>query len=315
MAQERLQKLLARAGLGSRRACELLITAGRVRVAGRLVTELGVTADPSHDAIEVDGRRLSAEPLTYVVLHKPRGVVATLHDPEGRPTVADLVRGAGVRLFPVGRLDFATSGVLLLTNDGEFSDALLRPARKVPKTYVVKLDHEVADRTLEAWRNGIELEDGVTLPTDAHLLRTDERGHSWLRVTLHEGRNQQIRRMAEATGLHVNRLARLAFAGIDCEGLRPGQWRLLTVDELRTMNRDFGVPRRVRPQGRPTPEAPTPVPTGRQKPLRARAPAVTSGRTSRSGTTPRAAAGPDARAPAAGRRPASPKRRAPRRAP
>ncbi len=266
--QERLQKIIARAGLGSRRGSEELIVAGRVRVNGRVVTELGAKADPRDDKIEVDGQRIVAEAPHYVVLHKPRGVVSTLSDPEGRPTVAEYLRGAGARLYPVGRLDFATSGVLLCTNDGEFSNGLLHPRGGVPKTYVVKVNGEMQEADFERWEKGVRLEDGMTLPTEARFLRHEE-GKTWFELTLREGRNQQIRRMGEATGFPVMRLARTSFAGVSSEGLRPGEWRPLTVDELLEIRKQFGVPKRVR--GAVT-RAPEPRPERRERGERAARP-------------------------------------------
>ena len=247
MTAERLQKIIARAGLSSRRGAEQLITAGRVRVNGQVVSELGAKADPRRDKIEVDGKRIEAEDLVYLVFHKPKNVVSTLSDPQGRPTVAEYMKDVPARVYPVGRLDFATSGVLLMTNDGDFAQGLLHPRRKVPKTYVVKLDKEIEGEELDPWREGIELEDGKTLPAEAFILRHDN-GKSWIQVTLTEGRNHQVRRMAAATGFLAMRLARTAFAGIDHEGLRPGQWRPLTVDELKKLKATYGVPARVRAQ-------------------------------------------------------------------
>lgn len=241
---ERLQKILARGGVTSRRAAEELIVAGRVRVNGRIVTELGTKADPRKDRIEVDGKRVVAEQPVYVVLHKPRGVVSTMHDPEGRPTVKELLANVGARVYPVGRLDFATSGVLLATNDGAFSDGLLHPRKLAPKTYVVKVNGVMTPEDLERWRQGVPLEDGMTLPADARLLR-HESGKTWFELTIREGRNQQIRRMGEATGFPVMRLARLAFADISSEGLAPGRWRHLTRDELVALKKTYGVPRSV----------------------------------------------------------------------
>jgi 23S rRNA pseudouridine2605 synthase len=242
--EQRLQKILARAGVASRRAAERLIAAGRVRVNGRVVTELGTKADPRKDRVEVDGKRLVAEDLVYMVLHKPRGYVTTLSDPEGRPTIADLVRGAPARVFPVGRLDFNTSGALLLTNDGDFSDALLHPREDVPKTYVVKLNRQMQERDMERWRKGVKLEDGRTKPAKVSLIRHED-GKTWIEVTITEGRNQQIRRMAEATGFRVMRLARTSFAGITHDELRPGQWRMLEYDELLKLKKTYGVPKSV----------------------------------------------------------------------
>jgi len=172
--KERLQKVLAAAGVASRRACEELILAGRVRVDGRVVTELGSKADPASEEIEVDGKRLQPPTLAYVVLHKPRGVVSTMSDPEGRPTVAELLAKAPGRLFPVGRLDYATSGVLLATNDGEFANGLLHPRGGVPKTYVVKTNGAMRDKDLEKWARGVELEDGRTQPAEMRLIRHEE---------------------------------------------------------------------------------------------------------------------------------------------
>jgi len=247
MPAERLQKIIARAGLSSRRGAEALISAGRVRVNGKVVDELGAKADPKRDKIEVDGKRIEAEDLVYIVFHKPKNVVSTLSDPEGRPTVDEYMKDVPARVYPVGRLDFATSGVLLMTNDGDFAQGLLHPKRKVPKTYVVKLDKEIDPTELDPWREGMELEDGKTLPAEAFILR-NEGGKSWIQVTLTEGRNHQVRRMAAATGFLAMRLARTAFAGIDHEGLRPGQWRPLSVDELKKLKKAYDVPKRIRPQ-------------------------------------------------------------------
>jgi 23S rRNA pseudouridine2605 synthase len=235
---------VARAGIASRRAAERLITESRVRVNGKVVTELGTRIDPRKDRVEVDGRRLVREKPVYVVLHKPRGVVSTMHDPEGRPTIKDLVPDVGARVFPIGRLDFNTSGVLLLTNDGELCDGLLHPKRDVPKVYVVKVAGEMAEPDILRWTQGVDLGDGRTRPAKVRLVRY-ENGKTWLEVTLLEGRNQQIRRMGEATGFAVMRLSRLSFAGIGGDGLRPGQYRELSYDELSDLKKDYGVPSHV----------------------------------------------------------------------
>jgi 23S rRNA pseudouridine2605 synthase len=244
MQSERLQKVLARAGVASRRAAEQLIAAGRVRVDGRVVTELGTKVDPRRSRVEVDGERVFAEDLVYVVLNKPRNVVSTMSDPQGRPSVKELLAPVSGRVYPVGRLDFATSGVLLATNDGDFAMALLHPKKAVPKTYVVKVLGEMETKDLDRWRKGVELTDGKTLPARAKLLR-HEAGKTWFELTITEGRNQQVRRMGEATGFRVMRLSRVEFAGITSEGLRPGGWRYLSPDELRDIKRDYGVPRRI----------------------------------------------------------------------
>lgn len=244
MAVERLQKILAHGGIASRRAAEDLITQGRVRINGRVVRELGTKADTHVDKIELDGRRVVAEQPVYVALHKPRGMVSTMSDPENRPTVAELLNALGARVYPVGRLDFATSGILLATNDGDFANGLLHPKKRVPKTYVLKVMGHMEDGDLENWRRGIKLEDGPTLPAQVKLIR-HEAGKTWLEMTIQEGRNQQIRRMGEASGFPVMRLARTVFAGVSSEGLAPGRLRYLTRDELTALKKEYGVPKRV----------------------------------------------------------------------
>jgi 23S rRNA pseudouridine2605 synthase len=261
-AHIRLQKVLARAGVASRRHAEELITAGRVRVNGRVATELGVRADPRRDRIEVDGKRILAEDLVYLVLHKPRGVVSTMADPEGRLSVRDYLKDAPGRVYPVGRLDYATSGVLLATNDGDFAEALLHPRRAVPKTYIVKVSGLMADKDLAAWSAGVDLEDGKSLPAKVTLLRHED-GKTWLELTIREGRNQLIRRMGDATGFPVMRLARSSFAGVTSEGLRPGTWRPLTSTELTTLKKDHGVPKAIpTPLPAPRPDRPAPHASG-----------------------------------------------------
>ncbi|MFO0608954.1 MAG: pseudouridine synthase [Polyangiales bacterium] len=249
MPVERLQKVLARAGVASRRHAEAFIVEGRVRVNGQVVTELGTRVDPRRDKVELDGRRIVLEGPVYAMLHKPRGVVTTLSDPEGRPALGELVKGLGARVFPIGRLDFHTSGALLVTNDGALAQALLHPRHHVPKVYVCKVRGVPSDAQLDAWRQGVMLhptesdpdERAVkTLPAQVRILRNappgDDAGagagSTWLEVTLHEGRTRQIHRMAEATGLFVMRLARISFAGITTEGLRPGDMRALSDKEV-----------------------------------------------------------------------------------
>lgn len=240
----RLQKVLARAGVASRRAAELLIRAGRVRVDGRIANELGTRVDPRRVRVEVDGRRVVAEPLVYLVLNKPRGVVTTLHDPEGRPTVAELLREAGARVVPVGRLDFNTSGALICTNDGEFANRLAHPRHHVRKEYLVKVSGAVDQAVLARFRASISIGGKRTRPAEVSLLRV-EGDKSWLAVRLEEGRNRQVRRLAEQAGLVVMRLVRSAHAGVSVEGVAPGRHRPLTKAELERLKEEYGVPRRI----------------------------------------------------------------------
>ena len=242
---ERLQKVLAQAGIASRRAAEEIILAGRVRVDGKIVRELGTQVDPRLSRVEVDGNKIVAEKLIYIVLHKPRGVVCTLSDPEGRPTIHELLKDAGARVVPVGRLDFHTSGALLCTNDGEFAQALAHPKKAVPKVYVAKVKGAVDDAALERFSERIVIDGRPTQPAQVTRLRF-EGDKTWLEITLREGRNRQVRRLGEATGFPVMRLARISHAGVTSEDLRPGQWRPLSLDELVNMKRDYGVPKKVR---------------------------------------------------------------------
>lgn len=233
-AKQRVQKVLARAGIASRRHAEQLVREGRVRVGGKLVETQGLLVDPRHDVIEVDGRRIAAEPLTYILFHKPRKVVSTMRDPAGRPSVAEYLKSVGARVVPVGRLDFETSGVMLLTNDGDFARQLLHPSRGVLKEYELQVQGEVDDAGLARFRDSIEIGGRRTQPARVTPARTDG-DRSWLTIVLHEGKNRQIRRLAEHAGYGVLRLTRTRFAGLSAAGLRPGEWRHLTDRELSTL--------------------------------------------------------------------------------
>ncbi|MCL6515755.1 pseudouridine synthase [Alicyclobacillus sp.] len=228
--EERLQKVLARAGVASRRRCESLIAEGRVTVDGVVVTELGTKVDPDLHEIAVDGRPVNRERPVCILLHKPTSYVTTVRDPQGRRTVLDLITGVDARLYPVGRLDYDSSGLLLLTNDGELTHRLLHPAHHVDKTYRVTVVGMPERSELERLRRGIPLEDGPTQPAQVRALRLHP-VESVLELTIHEGRNRQVRRMMEAIGYPVKRLKRVAFGPLVLGNLPPGRWRPLTPEE------------------------------------------------------------------------------------
>ena len=233
---ERLQKVLARVGIGSRRVCEDLIAEGRVLVDGE-VAVLGRRVDVETALIELDGAPIGVRPdLVHYLLNKPAGVVTTADDPEGRPTVVGLVP-TEPRVFPVGRLDFGTEGLLLLTNDGELAHRLTHPSFGVEKEYVAELQGSPSRAALRRLREGIQLDDGVTAPARAALLEP-----SVLRLTIHEGRNRQVRRMCDAIGHPVVRLIRTRIGPLADRSLAPGAWRELAGDELRSLQRAVAGP-------------------------------------------------------------------------
>jgi 23S rRNA pseudouridine2605 synthase len=233
---ERLQKILARAGFGSRRASEALIAAGRVRVNGEVAT-LGNRADPETDRIEVDGAVVGVRPgLVHYLLNKPAGVVTTASDPHRRPTVVELVP-AEPRVFPVGRLDAETEGLLLLTNDGELAHQLTHPSFGVDKEYLAEVEGRPTRGALRRLREGVDLEDGPTAPAKVSVV-----GERLLRITLHEGRNRQVRRMCDAVGHPVRRLVRVRIGPIADRRLAPGEWRALEQDEVRALERAAAAP-------------------------------------------------------------------------
>lgn len=229
----RLNAFLARAGIASRRRADELIREGRVKVNGEngeLNTVVGVD-----DVVEVDGERVEPQRLAYLLLNKPTGVVTTASDPHGRPTVVDLVDHE-VRVVPVGRLDVDTSGALLLTNDGQLAHRLAHPRYGVPKVYDVDIEGSPSPAELDVLRRGVMLEDGRTAPAEVRIIRRGSR-FSRLEITLHEGRNRQVRRMCEAIGHRVKSLHRRRYAGLRLIGLGPGEWRELTPDEVATLRR------------------------------------------------------------------------------
>jgi 23S rRNA pseudouridine2605 synthase len=239
VAEERLQKIIAAAGVTSRRKAEELITQGRVTVNGQVITELGSKADPERDHIKVDGKLLrGAERHIYLLLNKPKGYVTTVADPEGRPTVMDLVKHVGERIYPVGRLDYGSEGLLLMTNDGELANFLTRAASHVPKTYLVKISGQASEEDIDKLRHGLRIgsKPGArgtqavrTAPAQVRIVREAE--NPWYEVTLIEGKNRQIRRMFEEIGHHVEKIKRVRYGPLNLD-VEPGQFRELTQQEL-----------------------------------------------------------------------------------
>ena len=233
----RLQKLIAGTGLASRRKAEALIVAGRVMVNGKTVTELGTKVDPTRDHVKVDGKHLSAaQPFVYLMLNKPKNVVSTLDDPGGRTTVKDYLRGVSVRVFPVGRLDFDSEGLLLLTNHGDLAQAMLHPRYHVPKTYLIKVKGVLTDESIRSLEQGVSLEDGMTGPAQVRKVRKVE-ANSWLEITIREGRKHQVKRMLESVGHPVIKLLRIRMGPIALGDLQPGEFRFLTDREANTLRR------------------------------------------------------------------------------
>lgn len=227
---ERLQKVLAAAGIASRRACEQVILDGRVQVNGKTVTELGTRADPYKDEITVDLVPIHREQLVYILMNKPKGYVTTVKDEDGRPTVMALLHGIDARVYPVGRLDFNSEGLLLMTNDGELAQRLTDPENHVPKVYLAKVHRTLNPETLDELRGGFRLDGRRLKPCGIEIF--EKADNPWLKVTLTEGKNQQIRRMFAAVGHPVSKLKRIKFGPLDDPFLKPGEWRFLNQNEL-----------------------------------------------------------------------------------
>ena len=239
---ERLQKVLAHAGVASRRRAEALIETGRVRVNGRLVTKLGTRVDPERDLIIVDGRPIPHPAShTCIVLNKPRGVLSTTSDPYGRVTVLDLVQ-TEVRVCPVGRLDKDSEGLILLTDDGDLAYRLTHPRYEQEKEYRVLVEGSPDEGSLQQLREGVELDEGRTWPAAVEMEQGGkaEREGTWLRIVIHEGRKRQVRRMCQAVGHRVRRLIRVRMGPLELGQLQPGQWRFLTRSEVRALKRGRG---------------------------------------------------------------------------
>jgi 23S rRNA pseudouridine2605 synthase len=237
MGPERIQKILARAGVSSRRAAEELILAGRVEVNGRVVRELGTRADAGRDQIRVDGRSIGdAEDLRYYLLYKPERVVTTLSDPEGRKAVGDFLRGVDERVYPVGRLDYDAEGALLLTNDGDLAHRLTHPRWGVQRTYLAKVRGEPDDDAIARLISGVRLEDGKARAIEATFEQRTPK-NTWIRIVVSEGRNHLVKRMCEAIGHPVVRLFRSDHAGLGVSGMKPGELRALSSDEVRALRK------------------------------------------------------------------------------
>ena len=254
---DKLQKVLARAGLGSRRACEELISAGRVTVNEELAT-LGRRVNVTSDSVAVDGVRIGVLPgLVHYLLNKPRGVLTTADDPQGRPTVTQLVPDHP-RVFPVGRLDADSEGLLLMTNDGELAQRLTHPSFGVEKEYLAQVEGVPGRAALRLLRNGVDLEDGPSAPAWVGVVGDDRDGV--LRIVVHEGRNRQVRRMCEAVGHPVRRLVRVRVGPIALRDLGPGAWRELSAKEVRSLSEAAGPGAGLAPRARSEP-----TPSGRRR--------------------------------------------------
>ena len=231
--RERLQKILAQAGIASRRKAEELIREGKVRVDGMVVTEMGVRVDPATQKIECNGRPVfSLEKKVYILLHKPAGYLSTVRDPQGRPIVTDLLPNIKERIYPVGRLDLDTEGALLLTNDGELAQAVLHPSHEVKKTYVAKIKGRPGSKKLVALSRGIELEGKKTWPAEITILASKKQTTT-IQIIIHEGRKRQVRKMFEAVGHPVLQLKRIAYGQLALGELKPGKYRFLPPGDIK----------------------------------------------------------------------------------
>lgn len=234
-SEVRLQKYLADKGIASRRSAEKMIAEGRISVNGQMVTEMGSKVRPEKDQIRVDGKLIEREVvLRYILLNKPPGYICSAQDDRGRRTVMDLIDGVSERIYPVGRLDYDTAGLLLLTNDGQLTNLLLHPSHQVDKTYLAEISGGIDNAAVEKLRRGVRLQDGRTAPAKVNVVK---RGGDITRVeiTIHEGKNRQVRRMMEAVGHPVLRLKRIKIAFLDAKDLRLGEWRELSGSEVRRL--------------------------------------------------------------------------------
>jgi 23S rRNA pseudouridine2605 synthase len=238
--EQRLQKIMAEMGVASRRKAEEMIEEGRVTVNGKTAV-IGMKAALFRDHIKVDGKLLiNPEKKVYFIFNKPRGVVTSLSDPEGRPTVQHFLKGIRERVFPVGRLDYDSEGMLLITNDGEFAHAVLHPSKKIPKTYLVKIKGVLEEEDILKLKTGIRLDRAVTAPAQIKRLRKTE-NNSWIEMTIYEGKKRQIRRMLERVGHPVIRLMRIRIDGVEMGALKPGTYRKMTLEEMKKIMRELDI--------------------------------------------------------------------------
>lgn len=241
MAEERLQKYLAAAGVASRRASEVLILEGKVSVNGKVVRELGTKVEPGKDVVLVNGQPVQREEqLVYLLMNKPAGYVTTVKDTHNRLTVMDLIADVPYRLFPVGRLDYETEGLLLLTNDGEFAYRMTHPKFKMVKTYVATVQGNVTEERLAQLRSGVQLEDGMTAPAEVKILRR-ENHKTVVEIAIHEGRNRQVRRMFKAVKNPVLELKRVSIGPLSLKGINVGEYRYLQEAELKKLGQRLGL--------------------------------------------------------------------------
>jgi pseudouridine synthase len=242
---ERVQKILAKAGIASRREAEEMMIKGRVTVNGNVINKLGFKADPSIDQIRVDGKRINLfEPRVTLLLNKPKGYLSTVKDPKGRPTVMDLLKKVKGRIYPVGRLDFDAEGLLLLTNDGDLAHHLSHPGFSIPRTYYVKVRGVPDEKKLIRLKKGVMLEDGKAIAVSSYILRQKE-NNSWVQITVAEGRNRLVKRMFAAIGHPVLKLKRVQFGSLQLGELPVGQFRYLTPEEMMRLNPDVANGHRV----------------------------------------------------------------------
>ncbi len=241
--EERLQKVMAAAGVGSRRKCEELISAGRVTVNGKSIDTLGTRADPAKDEIRVDGKLITLpDRKYYILLNKPKGYISTSFDPYAKKTVLELVADLSANLHTVGRLDVNTEGLIILTNDGDFTFLLTHPSHEISKVYVASVRGVISEKGLQQLREGIELEDGVTAPAKVRLVDSSSDGRaSRVEITIHEGRKRQVRRMLMAIGHRVEYLVRMKIGSVDAAGLAIGKWRYLTNEEVERLRADAEI--------------------------------------------------------------------------